>query len=242
MHLALISDIHANLEALEAVLSNIEKQSVDQVHCLGDVIGYGCDPVACIELVEATCRTKLIGNHEYVALGLITTGNMNPMARKSMEWTSSQLSDKEISCLADYSMDAVVEGLRLVHSSPFEPDSWHYILSEEEARLGFDHFEEAIGCIGHTHLPLIFSQGNDGTVRQKIGHDFDPDEEFRYLINIGSVGQPRDNDPRSSYVTINTDEMSVNYHRVEYDIKKAQAKMARAELPTMLIERLEVGR
>ena len=153
MRLAFISDIHANFEALEAVLSHIEKQNIDQIHCLGDVIGYGSDPVACVETVDSTCKIKLIGNHEFAALGLVATNSMNPAARHSIEWTGQQLSDRELSIIADYAMDDLVEGLKLVHSSPFEPDEWHYVLTEDEADMGFEHLKEQIAFIGHTHVP-----------------------------------------------------------------------------------------
>jgi len=240
--IALISDIHANLEALEAVLSDIAKQSVDNIHCLGDVIGYGCDPVECLKLVDEHCDVKLMGNHEFAALGLLGMNDLNQFARQSMDWTKKQLTDHEFALIADFEIDAVREGCYLVHSSPFEPDRWHYILREDEAAQGFSSLKQQIGFFGHSHLPMIFSQSSEGTIRVKSGHDFDPDEETRYLINVGSVGQPRDNDPQSSYVVFDTAAVSVAFRRVEYDYKTTQAKMTRAEMPAVLIERIEIGR
>ena len=242
MRIALISDIHSNLEALHAVLKEIETQRVDRINCLGDVIGYGCDPLACLDLVDRCCSIKLMGNHEYAAIGVLPLEAMNLVARQSINWTTAQLTDRELAMIADYEMTAEDAGCFLVHASPQEPDEWHYILSQREATDGFAHLDHKLAFHGHTHLPLIFCLSPNGTVRTIVGHDFDPDEECSYLINAGSVGQPRDNDPRASYVIYDADEISVSYHRVEYDFKITQAKMSKADMPPMLIERLEAGR
>jgi predicted phosphodiesterase len=242
MRFALISDIHANLEAMEAVLHDIEQRRVEKIHCLGDVVGYGCDPVTCLQLVDNHCEIKLIGNHEFSLLGRMSRGSLNPLATSAMDWTTKHVTDREFSIVAGFVMDSVFENCYLVHASPYDPSDWHYILTTTEAELGFTHFEQQLGFMGHTHLPMIFSRSDDGTVRSKAGHDFDPDEETRYLINIGAVGQPRDNDPRACYVIVDSDEQTVSYHRVMYDLKTTQAKMAQANMPKMLIERLEVGR
>jgi len=242
MKLALISDIHSNLEALESVLADIETQKVDKICCLGDVIGYGSDPIACLELVEKHCDIKLMGNHEFGVLGLLPLDSLNQYARHSMEWTTQQLTDREVSMIAEYDLEAECEGVHLVHASPFEPDRWHYILSVHEAEAGFGDMEQKLTFFGHTHLPMIFSRATDGKIRGQAGHSFDPDEDIRYLVNVGSVGQPRDNDPRACYVIYDSSEATVTYHRVTYDVKAAQTKMTVAELPSMLIERLSVGR
>jgi len=242
MRFALISDIHANLEALETVLKDIALRRVDKIHCLGDVVGYGCDPIACLELIQKECDIKLIGNHEYAVLDLITCEHMNQYARKSITWTKDELSDRDISIISDFELEAQFADCHLVHASPFESDQWHYLLKTSEAITAFDHFSQQIGFVGHTHLPMIFSRSSDGTIRCKTGHDFDMDEESRYLINTGSVGQPRDTDARACYIVCDSSEQAVTYHRVAYDVKKTQAKMSRAEMPKMLVERLEVGR
>jgi predicted phosphodiesterase len=242
MKLALISDIHGNLEALTAVLADIEKQAVDKIYCLGDVIGYGSDPVDCLQLITNHCDIKLMGNHEYVVLGLESTEMYTSAAQTAAAWTRGQLSDYDFSLIRDFELQRAVEDFHLVHASPFEPERWHYILSPEEAAWAFEHLQGRICFHGHSHIPLVFSEVPDRTPRQKVGHSFLPSRENRYLINIGSVGQPRDNDPRACYVTFDTDEYAVSYHRVEYDIKLAQKKMAQAQLPDMLISRLSSGR
>lgn len=242
MKVALISDIHANLEALEAVLGDIESQKADRVVCLGDVVGYGSDPIACLDLVAKTCDIRLLGNHEYGVLGLLSLDALNTYARHSMDWTTQRLTDREVAMIAEYDLEADCEGCRLVHASPFEPDRWHYILSAPDAGAAFESTERKLTFFGHTHLPMIFSQSSDGSIRGQVGHTFDPDDDSRYLINVGSVGQPRDNDPRSCYVIYDATEESVIYRRVKYDVKSAQNKMIEAELPNLLVERLAVGR
>jgi len=206
------------------------------------VVGYGSDPIACLDLVQKTCDTRLLGNHEYGVLGLLPMDSLNQYARHSMEWTTQQLSDREVALIAEYELETEFEGNRLVHSSPYEPDRWHYILSAQEAQVAFESCEHKLIFFGHTHLPMIFSQTADGSIRGQAGHTFDPDEESRYLVNVGSVGQPRDNDPRACYAIFDTDEVRISYNRVSYDVVAAQTKMTVAELPSMLIERLAVGR
>jgi len=242
MRLALISDIHANLEALTAVLKDIEKQNIDEIICLGDVIGYGSDPVACLEQVNRTCKVKLMGNHEYAALGLLSTDYYHTDAKKAAQWTLQQLSDREYSMISDYEMDNKMDNIYLVHSSPHEPEMWHYILDQKHARLAFDYFEGDICFHGHSHVPMIFLEIEDKLPRMQIGHDIQTDQDNRYLINVGSVGQPRDDDPRACYVILDTKEDEVFFNRIEYDINTVQQKMKNVNLPEMLINRLSVGK
>ena len=242
MKTALISDIHANLEALTAVLNDIDGNQIDQIICLGDVIGYGSDPVGCLELVQKHCKIKLIGNHEYAALGLTETTQYNSAAQQATEWTKTQLGDFELSILDDFIMEHSADNIHYVHASPFEPDRWRYILAPNSALEGFMHFDEKICFFGHTHVPQIFSENENGLPRCQVGHDFLPDPDGRYLINVGSVGQPRDNDPRACYVIFDDKEYEVISQRVEYNIAETQRKMTAAQMPHMLISRLSAGR
>ena len=242
MILALISDIHGNLEALEAVLQDIERQKADKIFCLGDVIGYGCNPIECLRLVNENCNVKLLGNHEFAVLGLMSDRGLNDLARESLSWTKEKIGDREISIISDFEMDYTLDDNYFVHASPYEPEAWHYILSSREAAAAFEAAEDNICFFGHTHVPLIFSLYPDGRLRQTVGHDFLPDDENRYLVNIGSVGQPRDNDPRAGYVIFDTEEKEVLYHRIEYDLTLTQRKMAEEKIPSYLIERLTNGR
>ena len=242
MRLAIISDIHANLEALTAVLSDIDQQNVDQIYCLGDVVGYGADPVLCLELIRERCTGVLMGNHEHAVLGLLEPANLNEIARSSLSWTADQLGDEQKSFLASLEADKVLDQLHLVHASPWEPTRWHYVLTEEAALQALDNSRTNLCLIGHTHLPVIFSQTDDGSIRRRIGHDFLPDPDQKYIVNVGSVGQPRDNDPRSCYLIFDNEEYEINYRRIEYDIPLAQSKMEKTKAPKLLIDRIAVGR
>ncbi len=242
MTCAIISDIHANLEALQAVLQDIENYKVDKIHCLGDIIGYGCNPIECLNLITRHCDIKLMGNHEYIVLGLLNLEHLNDIARASIELTQKQLSDRELSILADLDMDAEIENACLVHASPYEPEEWHYILTIPEAKRAFESFDQSLCFVGHSHLPRIFSHYPNRECSSRVGHDLDLDTECRYLVNVGSVGQPRDNDARACYVIYDTTEQQIQYHRVEYDVKLTQTKMMEANVPLMLVERLEIGR
>ncbi|RKX28395.1 MAG: metallophosphoesterase [Candidatus Zixiibacteriota bacterium] len=242
MKVALISDIHGNLEALSAILREIEQLQVDDIFCLGDVIGYGCDPGACLDLVDKYASVKLMGNHEFAVLKRLSTDSYTPAAKVSTEWTKQQLTDRELTMIAEYQMLHEFEGITLVHSSPVAPDKWQYILSADQAEPAFDHFSGNICFYGHTHMPMIFREMPDSSPRQQTGHDFDPADDTRYLVNIGSVGQPRDNDPRACFVSYDLENSEIKFHRVEYDITKTQGKMTNAELPDVLVQRLAVGR
>lgn len=242
MKLAIVSDIHGNLEAFTAVLRDIESQNVDKIHFLGDVVGYGCNPAACLELVHKLCDTRLMGNHEFAVLGRLSTDQYAPAAKESAAWTQAQLSDFELACLEELEISRTVDDLFFVHASAYEPEQWHYVLDEQEAQLAFDHLDQSICFFGHSHVPVVFSEKTDGPPRKRAGHSFQPNEEDRYLINVGSVGQPRDKDPRACYVTYDTYQRDLEYHRVEYDIAKTQQKMASANLPQVLIDRLTIGR
>jgi diadenosine tetraphosphatase ApaH/serine/threonine PP2A family protein phosphatase len=241
MRIALISDIHANLEALQAVLLDIEKRKTEVIHCLGDVVGYGSDPSACLNLVDKTCQIKLIGNHDHAALGESSTEDYSPVAKAAADWTKRAISDKDLTLMQSFTVEETVEDSHLVHASPFEPLEFHYILSPHDARQAFPCLKKSLCFFGHTHVPMIFTESKNSLPRQKIGHSFLPDEVGRYLINVGSVGQPRDNDPRAAYVIHDTETGEVEYHRVKYDIRKTQEKMEQARLPELLIERLSVG-
>lgn len=242
MRFALISDIHANLEALTAVLADIESEGVDKIHCLGDVVGYGCDPVGCLELVEKHCEVKLLGNHEYLTLGLADKSQYNEAAIKSYEWTVKQLGDYELGLIENYVIDHREGEFYFVHASPHIPTEWHYVLNSTQADMAFASLEKRVGFVGHSHVPAIFAEMPDAPARQKVGHDFLMDPDYRYLLNVGSVGQPRDMDPRACYVIVDSEEGDVFFNRVDYDIKKTQEKLKKISAPELLIERLSLGR
>ncbi len=241
MKIAMISDVHANLEALEKVLRDIEKQGVEKIHFLGDAIGYGCNPNECVDLIVKHCDIKIMGNHDYAALGLESAESFNKAARASLEWTQASLKQKTIEKLTDFEFDADFLDFHLVHATPKEPEAWQYVFNVEQAAEQFQHFPQSACFVGHSHIPVLFVRQDSGevTAHFKTKHKFVKDK--KHLINVGSVGQPRDKDCRACYVTIDVTGGNMEYRRVEYDIKKTQEKMAKAQLPEFLIERLSVG-
>jgi diadenosine tetraphosphatase ApaH/serine/threonine PP2A family protein phosphatase len=241
MKFALISDVHGNLEALESVLRDIEKQGVEKIHFLGDAVGYGCNPNQCVSLIHKHCDVKLLGNHDYAVMGLEQSDNFNQVARASMDWTVKKIKKKSIQILADFEMSSTFLDYYLVHASPEDPESWTYILDINAAQDNFDKFSQSVCLIGHTHVPECYILDKDGTVAQKENKSLIRQDGYKYIVNIGSVGQPRDNDPRSCYLIVDTDTDTMYYRRVEYDIGKTQEKMKKAKLPEFLIERLATG-
>lgn len=241
MRTAIISDIHGNLEALTAVLAEIKTRRVDAIHCLGDVIGYGADPEKCLNLIDHHCDIKIMGNHEQAVLGRQSLENYNQAAKASTEWTKQMLSPQSLEYISQFEIEHIEDNLHLVHGSPYEPDQWRYIFTTDEAMRAFANLQGKLGFCGHSHIPSVIVEMASGEARSRAAHDFDPDPDTRYLINVGSVGQPRDKDPRACYLIFDQLEYSIEYHRVDYDIVQAQEKMKRAQLPKILADRLTAG-
>lgn len=240
---AVISDVHSNLEALEAVLADIRlKMSPSQILFLGDAVGYGPNPNECVEIINRVARHAIAGNHDWAALELTNTTCFNPNARRAIEWTAGALTQESRRTMEKWKLIKRIgkDNLFLVHGSPFEPEDWHYILTLEQAEKNFGHFRERICLIGHSHLPFIIERLPDGGLTLKKGAtDISLN---RFIINDGSVGQPRDGDPRASWLRLSDGEAEIM--RVPYDFRPTQRKM-RAEgeenFPLPLVERLEKG-
>jgi len=237
---AFISDVHSNLEALCAVFDNIERRGVSDVCFIGDAVGYGPDPNECLDLLKERCRAFVAGNHDWAVLGYTPTDYFNPNARAAIEWTVNVISEEGIAFLKSFGIIKVIPEGRffLVHATPKDPDSWNYIRTLYDAEVNFHYFEEHACISGHSHMPVIIERLPSGEFlhcRDRVRHS----ETSRYLINAGSVGQPRDGDPRASYVIISGDDIEII--RVDYDFCKTQIKMREAGLPESLIERLERG-
>jgi len=245
MKYAVLADIHANLSALEAVLSDIEGQGgVDEVWCLGDIVGYGPDPQRCIEIVRDQCPDCVAGNHDWAAAGKIKTSLFNPEAASALDWTRSQLSQEDIRFLTDLPEVLERDRFTLVHGSPISP-IWEYVLSVWDAEASLKYFKTPYCLIGHSHLPLLFECSDTRTDCRLIDAEPGNDRQLgkkRLLINPGSVGQPRDHDPRAAYALLDTESGRVVWRRVKYDIAETQRRMSRFGLPEWLIQRLEEGR
>jgi diadenosine tetraphosphatase ApaH/serine/threonine PP2A family protein phosphatase len=244
MRYLVLSDIHANLEALQAVLGHAPAH--DQVLVLGDVIGYGADPNAVVERLRAMGKVTFIrGNHDKVGTGLETVNGFNHLARQAIQWTATALTDINRTWVAalprgPVQIDDVVE---ICHGSPFDEDV--YIFDELDVRHAFNAATRPLCLFGHTHVPAAARMV--GTTLEPLGmprgqFELALEPENRYLVNCGAVGQPRDADPRAAYGIVDTANRSLTIARVEYDIPLAQAKIIAAGLPEVLAQRLAVGR
>lgn len=240
MNCAVISDVHGNEEALQAVLQDIKQRKIRNILFLGDAVGYGPNPNECVKLLKDNCREMISGNHDYAVLGLTDISNFNDYAKAAVEWTSSVMKKKYLSFLRFLPLVKLLEkdDTLLVHSTPKEPDKWHYILTGWDAEVNFRHFEQKTCLIGHSHQAVIIEDPiSDEMLTHK--NSVEITEAKRYIINVGSVGQPRDGDPRACYAIITNEK--VELIRVKYDISKTQKKMLDAGLPLPLIQRLERG-
>jgi predicted phosphodiesterase len=240
MSLAVISDVHSNLEALEAVLDDMEEGGIKKALFLGDAVGYGPNPNECTELLDKSCDVLIAGNHDWAVLGLEDVSFFNPVARAAVLWTETVLTPENRKILEGFPIVKVVRerDLLLVHSSPYEPDRWHYLIGPEDAAGVFGHFKERICMVGHSHAPFIVERDSEGEM-VAYHEEVEFREGSRYVINVGSVGQPRDGDPRACYAVM--DEEGVRMRRVEYPVRKTQEKMSSEGLPQPLIERLSFG-
>lgn len=243
MHIVLVSDIHSNLVALEAVLEALP--AYDQLWCLGDTIGYGPRPNECLTYVRDRATHVLTGNHDLASLGEISLANFNSLARDANLWNNKQLDPELRSYLSERPAMLVVNpDATLAHASPRDP-IWEYVLDVDTALDNLDHFSTAVCLVGHSHVPLVF--GYDGTQHVQFVHAPDGtsitlEAGTRYIFNPGSVGQPRDGDPRAAYALWDTEGHTISFRRVEYDVAKTQQQMREAKLPELLAERLEYGR
>ena len=243
MKLAVFSDVHGNLEALSAVMRDIESRKIEKLFFLGDAVGYGADPNKCVEIIDAMCEIKLLGNHDYVALGLESARHFNPMAQQSIYWTQNELSSESKRRLSDFDMDGTYLDYYMVHATPEEPSEWNYILDPRDALRNFEYFSQSMCIVGHSHIPCIFMLKEGGSISmQENPTSFTAERGNRYIVNTGSVGQPRDGVSDACYLMIDTDLQSFEYIRVPYELELAQRKMKEAQLPDYLITRLANGK
>jgi predicted phosphodiesterase len=241
MRVLVISDIHANLAALTAVLEDAGK--VNAVWCLGDVIGYGPDPNECVELIkEQKNLSCLLGNHDAASIGEMSVASFNFEARQAVEWTTSVLSPKNREFLLERPLVTIIGNVTLAHGSPRQP-IFEYVLDTRTASENFDHFDNDFCFIGHSHIPLIFTKKPDDYLCHLTFPTVDNVIKLkpRTIINPGSVGQPRDRDPRAAYAIYDSDARTWHYRRVEYDIEATQRRMREHNLPSRHIDRLTGG-
>jgi predicted phosphodiesterase len=244
MRIAILSDVHSNLAALQAVLRHAQADGeIDAVWCLGDIVGYGAEPSETIAALRAWPLSAVAGNHDLAATGAIGVDEFNPVAAEAALWTGRQLSKDEASFLLELPETVIHADFTLVHGSLRGP-VWEYLLDAESAEAHFALQTTPCGLVGHTHLPFLCGRRADGHPEfHRAGDGMTVDlDGGPIIINPGSTGQPRDGDPRSSYVLYDADAASVTWHRVEYDIAVTQRKIRDAGLPEFLAARLAMGK
>lgn len=245
MRALVVSDLHSNAEALRAVMSRVRRKKYDEVICLGDFVGYGAQPNQVLDTMRTLYGTKLYirGNHDRVAAGIEEGMAFNPPAREAALWTRGHLSAPNRRFLQGLPMGPMqYDGVLLCHGSPYDEDE--YVFTEFHAAQILSLFESPVILYGHTHLPVIFgidraSRMTGMAVRGEGTFRLEPDQ--RYLINPGSVGQPRDRNPHASFAIFDSDKRTVQFFRVPYDYKKTQTAIIKAGLPRMLADRLSTG-
>lgn len=241
MPIAVVADIHANLDAFEAVIADWGE--VEEVWCPGDVIGYGPEPNECMDRLRSFPHLVCVpGNHDYAAIGVLNTGEFNAAARIAAEWTAERLRPEHRRFLLSLQVIVTRGDVTITHGSPRDP-IWEYMLTASQARANFAHFSTACCLIGHTHVPAIFvaeGEGAEQGLYAKPGTVVRTGKT-RLMLNPGSVGQPRDHDARAAYALYDAASGRFEFRRVPYDIEATQAKMLRAGLPAVLAERLAHG-
>lgn len=240
MKYAILGDIHSNLEALTAVLADAKEQDVTNFCCVGDVVGYNANPVECLEKIKEISPITVRGNHDHYCSHADDLDNFHPLAADVVDWTRHQLSAEQTEYLRSLRMVAPVETFTIVHSTLDTPEMWGYVFDKLEAEANFAYQTTTLCFYGHTHVPLAFEKADGirsglySKVRVSLGK--------KYFINVGSVGQPRDGDPRAAYVTYDMRENLIELRRVPYDFTITQQKILDAGLPGRVAARLAVGR
>jgi diadenosine tetraphosphatase ApaH/serine/threonine PP2A family protein phosphatase len=237
---AVISDIHGNLEALEAVLADLERHRPASMVCLGDFVGYGASPNPCIDRLRPLLEASVIGNHDLAAIGRLRLGGFNSDAAEAARWTDQHLSPANRAWLEGLPYSVPWRGALLVHASPLHPEEWNYVLSPADAEAEMSACAETLVLIGHSHYPGTFEL-DGGRARYTRAAELRALSGRRYLVNVGSVGQPRDGDPRAAYLLYDDRERTLRHVRLDYDVEAAMSRIRDAGLPGFLAERLRWG-
>jgi len=248
---AILSDIHSNLEALLAVLEDVDKKNVKKICFLGDAVGYGPNPSDCWDIIKERCDIQVAGNHD-IMVGKQSPEPqiIDPTSVSTLDWTRNRLGPRIKKELNGLPLEHSESGMLFVHGSPFGPAHWHYILDGNDAEKGFASSNSPIIFVGHSHVPLIFKEtehrkffgGETRKVEVVSQETITLEKHHRYIINVGSVGQPRDGNPKAAYGAFNQETATYQLHRVPYDIEKTAGKIKQAGLPGEMGDRLKYGR
>jgi predicted phosphodiesterase len=243
LRVAVITDIHANRHAFEAVLAEIDREGAEQVWCLGDLVGYGAEPDACVELARDRAAVCLAGNHDLAVTGALGIDEFSRGAAISAKWTREVIDERNLAFLRELDPAGEQDGIGLYHGSPRDP-VWEYVLSARLAELCLDAADQRVSLIGHSHIAVAFARGGpeEDAFVAPAGAGASADvAEGEWLLNPGSVGQPRDGDARAAWLMLDTSAERAEWRRTEYDIAGAAAAIRAAGLPDSLAERLGYG-
>ncbi len=236
------SDIHSNATAFHAVLDSMKENKVERRICLGDLVGYGVDANECVQLAKENMDVCLIGNHDSVAIKYESSMGFNPYAKQAIEWTQENMSADSVAYIRSLPYIYEENDITFVHASPMSPADWLYITDLEDALNAFDHFTGTYCFIGHTHSPVIVASRPMAIPKVLDEYEYTIENTERLLVNVGSVGQPRDRDCRASWCLLDTETKCIRIIRVEYDVFETQERMKKAGMPNFLVDRLSVGR
>lgn len=236
----IISDVHSNLEALRAVVDTFPREGIRKIISVGDTIDYGADPDACIDMVKDIADVNVLGNHDAAVLGKIKTDSFNESARESDIWTRENLSRSGLEYLESLELVEKVEDMTIVHGTLHSPEDFIYMMSTANAMHTFEIMETQICFVGHSHVPGAYVL-REGKVHEIDKSLIELEDNARYIVNAGSVGQPRDKDPRACYCLYDEEKREIEFRRVEYDMEAARKKIIDAGLPRKLGDRLLVG-
>lgn len=242
MKYGIFADIHSNLEAFETVLEALRLEGVQRYLCVGDIVGYGANPAECIQRIKELDSIAVCGNHDWASVGLLDASYFNPVASQAVAWTEKHLLAKDRKFLRALKLIYHGETFTLVHGTLNDAGEFHYIYDAYTARNTLKLMPASICFVGHSHIPLIISKKQDNKISYLLEPKIEISPGVVYVVNVGSVGQPRDGDPRASFCTYDSDKKIVEMKRVSYDLKKAQSKIIKTGLPQGLAWRLAEGR
>ena len=242
MRYGIFADIHSNLEALDTVIAAYRKETIDKYFCVGDVVGYAANPNECAEKIKALCEIAVAGNHDWAAVNLLSIEYFNPVARQAILWTRDNLDERSKSFLESLKLIHRNNDLTLVHGTLDNPQDFNYMIDGRIAQGTFELLETKICFVGHSHIAGIFNKHKDGRIEYCEEERVKIQDENSYIVNVGSIGQPRDNNPRAAYSIYDTDKKEIQIKRADYDIQKTRERIINAGLPRFLGDRLIIGR
>jgi len=242
MRYAIFSDVHGNLESLVAVLSALKKERIDQYYFCGDIVGYGANPKECIEEIKKINAICIAGNHDWAVAGAMGVENFNLEAQEAIRWTAAELGDEDKEFLRNLKLVEHQNNFILVHGTLNNPEEFHYLVGFDQVVRSFSLMDRMVCFVGHSHVPKVFVENQGETVKEHSGFRVALKDNCRYLVNVGSVGQPRDGNPQAAYCIFDSKNKTIEITRIGYDIKSAQNKIYKVGLPQGLGDRLSTGR